>query len=924
MIPEQKIQVFISSACGDEPWEQKYNYVREALKVLIESTGFAETYVFESKGASINSAGEHYTYALEDCDVCIFLIDNYDGIPAGVQKEIDTVNKHSKKSLYYFCDQTSKEETPLQKRLKGENYAKSKTIHDFKDIIKMGAYDLINDLVMIYKHYCKGRLVQSEETMVEQTVDASKIELSIYSDSVAQKVVLTNIEGCVEYFTKLIFGFSHDEAEKTCNLDQLCVSFLPVLFEGFSINKDDLSSLLSEIEKLQTVQSFAVTKKRYEAIGEYYLGDQEACIKKLDEALKIAKENGLSEWLIKDILIDLRNQEIFLKESQNTFSVTMKYQDELDSSQNLLYYPLLDRLDSNYYEGIIKQTIKYKFQTPGTITYGHGLGEHIKSLAGIYVLAMFNGSLSHLQLLYKRIEYISFYNATRYSDWSIKKLLLKTAIISGEEKETDGIIRCFGELLNKMNEKDAYEIYYFTNNIPIAYKQFNSKLEAFRITSYYLDENNFDSIWTELYELISIWTKDDNSIIVIGSKIFAALEESYLRIPQEQLINIICNCIHNHKRRFYDEIFKLIYKCVNLEEVSPEIAKNLLEVIIVIVRNPEERKQIHRIEVALFTLRKNYRRLTEDLDKVIAEEMPDFYKNVYLLETTDKEDSDMPNFLNTYIKQLRAENENQGKNGTFFGRGNLLHITIKNILQQSKVEFTDELIDSAFKVSIMTLLRERQTFEAKIDAIELLVYLLQSRPGIIERNKTIINELLSNKLKVETAKSIMSNLGETNLRFSAILLYKCLGEDIIVGLLNALADIGDDTLSNRKASAAFMNYLETSNFPLSDIQLEHIILQQAIEWTMESDVDIRWNAVQILFLLLQNIENSKVVCNQLVKLMDTDNVYIKNKILRNVHLLEAVDYETLKYIVQKASVDTNYVVRKVVGEIQMELGLLTL
>ncbi len=86
-------------------------------------------------------------------------------------------------------------------------------------------------------------------------------------------------------------------------------------------------------------------------------------------------------------------------------------------------------------------------------------------------------------------------------------------------------------------------------------------------------------------------------------------------------------------------------------------------------------------------------------------------------------------------------------------------------------------------------------------------------------------------------------------------------------------------------------------------------------------MDIRWNAVQILFLLLQNIENKNVVCNQLVKLMDTDNVYIKNKILRNIYLIKDVDFETYKYIIQKASVDTNYVVRKVANEVQMEIIL---
>ena len=36
-------------------------------------------------------AGNHYTWALEDSDICIFLIDNTDGIKPGVQAEIDTV-----------------------------------------------------------------------------------------------------------------------------------------------------------------------------------------------------------------------------------------------------------------------------------------------------------------------------------------------------------------------------------------------------------------------------------------------------------------------------------------------------------------------------------------------------------------------------------------------------------------------------------------------------------------------------------------------------------------------------------------------------------------------------------------------------------------------------------------------------------------
>ena len=96
--PGQKIKVFISSICGVE----KYDKVRADLKCAIESTQLADVYTFESKGASTLSAGDHYKFALEDSDICLFLIDNADGIKPGVQVEIDTVKKHNIMALYYF------------------------------------------------------------------------------------------------------------------------------------------------------------------------------------------------------------------------------------------------------------------------------------------------------------------------------------------------------------------------------------------------------------------------------------------------------------------------------------------------------------------------------------------------------------------------------------------------------------------------------------------------------------------------------------------------------------------------------------------------------------------------------------------------------------------------------------------------------
>lgn len=151
----EKLKVFVSSCCGDNG---KYDRTRMILKNSIEQTNVATVYSFETQGASTISAGNHYTWALEDCDVCIFLIDNADGIPDGVQAEIETARRCKIKALYYFCDESSKEETTLQKSLKGATFAKSQTVHSFDELCKEGATDLLNDILLVYHHYCKGRI----------------------------------------------------------------------------------------------------------------------------------------------------------------------------------------------------------------------------------------------------------------------------------------------------------------------------------------------------------------------------------------------------------------------------------------------------------------------------------------------------------------------------------------------------------------------------------------------------------------------------------------------------------------------------------------------------------------------------------------------------------------------------------------------
>lgn len=112
---DSKIKVFISSKCDKAGETPKYGPIRAELKQEIEKTGLANVYVFEDEEASTLSAGNHYIFALEDSDVCIFLIDNADGISEGVKAEIDVVRKNNKRRYIIFAMKTKKKKLHLKK-----------------------------------------------------------------------------------------------------------------------------------------------------------------------------------------------------------------------------------------------------------------------------------------------------------------------------------------------------------------------------------------------------------------------------------------------------------------------------------------------------------------------------------------------------------------------------------------------------------------------------------------------------------------------------------------------------------------------------------------------------------------------------------------------------------------------------------------
>ena len=908
--PGQKIKVFISSICGVE----KYDKVRAELKKAIERTQLVDVYTFESRGASTLPAGDHYILALKDSDICIFLIDNADGIKAGVQAEIDTVKKHNIKALYYFCDETQKEKTALEQSLMGARFAKSKTVHSFSELSREGAQALIDDIVAVYHYYCTGRIVlnsgENDEIQAVDVVGTEKYQLPIIPKS-----TLKNVDKCRDYFLKFVLGYSRGRYPG--EFDDWGLQFLPILFEGKSIKYFNTAMYLDALKAQQDDGHYQVVQIRWQAIQAYFAEDIKKCVECLETALSLAKETNQPTWVIKDILVDLRNVHWTCCTARNEYSDTPA-QKELTESSEELYYPILDRIHESLHEKYIEGLYKKKIGSPYSVTIGNNLDPYGEMLASSLIVSMYNGSLTHILLIYEKIRDFVFYLSCKYDDWNLRLNLYKLAIFAGNEKEIKGIQDSFPEVLNNLTADEAKSIMDFCLNHPIKYKRLSSQLLAFGSVGYFLDDKYYESYEKSIVGEIKSWLNSDTSVVAIGQDIFRCLSGVAYRMSQDILSEICCQFIDRHYSRWYMDMFKFIATRIDLRKMSDSSAKALVEHINYVLDNEKERVQIEYSPAFLCVLRKQNRALTEGMDKRIAKYLSGYYEGIFKLETTENKNRDMPAFVKEYIERIRKSNETQGKDGVYFGHGAREIATVRSILLEKGLMCDANTMDMLVSVVADTLLISKEGILAKLDAIALLICLAVKYPEDYTRNQGVYEKLFAQQNAIETADNsiISSNIDSISLKIGLQLLYISMGKDVYADILELMPYIQGNVTTTIAVTNLIVEYLENSDDVMLPARVEAAILQNVLQWLHSEYTDIRWNATRILLTMSRNPENCGIVNHQLMNLIDSDSVYIKNLIIRHLHKMNGITDRTKEYIISKCKQDANFVVRMVCDEVE--------
>ena len=133
-----------------------------------------------------------------------------------------------------------------------------------------------------------------------------------------------------------------------------------------------------------------------------------------------------------------------------------------------------------------------------------------------------------------------------------------------------------------------------------------------------------------------------------------------------------------------------------------------------------------------------------------------------------------------------------------------------------------------------------------------------------------------------------------------------------------MACIKDDFATILCIEQFMINYLNLSNSITFAHDIEAVVLQNTLQWLQSSNTNVRYYAAYILLLLSRTPKNSGVINHQIIKMIDTENAYIKNLIMRKIEDIHCLEKSTRSYLLSKCEHDANYVVRNTCAKTLME------
>lgn len=927
MNSEEKIKVFISSKCGgervnydklvkteltdkkdvaDKAVRTNYDLVRRALKIALENTGFIETYIFEDDAPSTSTSMDDYLFKLDQSDICLFLIDNFDkDIPTGVLAEVERAKQTNKKAIYLFLKDSNRDVTDLQKNLTGAGGSHYYEISDIRGFIDVGYKAVIHDIIETYQKYCRGYLGEDRKRSI--SVEITEESFSVDTTDI-DKQIFKNLGITKNKIVNLVYR-SDEKNVQTSDYDKLCLEVLEFLLGEKKFKDIDLETLLRTLEEIQSPKLHTLVCARWNVIANFFNGDLEVALANIESAYNLALEDAsIPKWLTNDILIDWRNLktiEVQIKNIAFDFSV----QEKIDQQNSPIYFPLTDRFSTNIFDDIWDRNFKITTGSPYSTAF-YSL-EHLFGYVSNYLFtAIYYGSYTHIVFTLKEIQKALFDIVLKENNLLHKIQLMKISILRNDVSSFDNIFSKFGASLSHTTTLEIFELYKLADTKPLLYEKAKWKTILFRELGYYFSDADYEVVSNEILDISRQYIREENVNIFLVEKLLESLRSNIRRLSQEDIVVFTMEILDKKYYRFFDSVFETLSD-VDFSKLSKKLIRKLLSKINVVLTDDAKKRDYQHVKRLLIRMRKGQSNIVTEIDKISEKFYPEFYKKDYNLEVfPEKRDT----HIQRYIDSSKIRNQTQGKGGRFMGFVDRPYYTIRKIVDLEKPSLSKELLDDLLETILSTLCLETQSHAEKIDAIELMLTLKSQELPFIYNWDNYYSKLEQHFFEIEKGYSGFFMKDESlSLRLHLIFIRLTFNVDCLQEILETLALTTNgeeyEIISSLVALKAFLS-LEVNNL-IGKPEMP-ILVQYISSFCFHESHDVRYHTVESLYLLLES-QYAEFAINRLSKMMNDDNHEVRWAILHQASRIKEINELTYNYIIGKAKIDNNYLVRRVVG-----------
>lgn len=733
---QQKIQVFVSSKCGDHG---AFDDMRSRLADLLMESGVFSSYLWERGGASTMPASSLYVSQINLSDICVFVIDNAIGVTPGVQKEIDQALNTNKRSLFYFCSHQDGDKTELQKQFEGPDGPTFHVVNSLEEVPNRVMLDLQADVMGLYHRWCSHD--------VEFSANAQQLLPTVSSGQIPKSAV-KEFPGLRDVFSLLVFN-RHEGVDPLEGLDAESAKLARALFINLNIENFDSAGLLSVAQTLLPSEYYRVVEIRWSAICQYYQGQKQSALKTLDKAHELAKSLKLEEWFKNDILIDLRNISSEINESE---IFDGKYQKALTDGKQSIVYPLLDRAVSDSLDDIETDRLKEGIQNYSTVTFGANTLRFFDNICKAFAIAACFGSLTHISQTAKRLRTAVFYLCNKYNDASLNTTLLKLTLVCGKQGDAEKTIQAFNNICFDSDSQSASSIFDFCSRYKFLGNNNVALFEAFGTVGLYLSNAEFvkaSSVFTQRCETVISnpprWADKPKAI-------FHAFQVNDNRLSPEWMLDYTKRAIDLQSLNWAQPALRfVVHTTVDYGLVEPNTIKALLASVLKLAKLKESAYESLIVDAASrisSECSQDFFPLLEEIVQNLSESLQEHYRTVVGSKVTPE---NMAKLVECDIEGILKSNKSQGVGG-IFGYGRYDH---KNALRHIKAMENPPLSlgKSLYKACLGTLSSPTFDRDGKVDACEVMCALI----GIFSNRRLQLNkatsEVLANKVQIANVES---------------------------------------------------------------------------------------------------------------------------------------------------------------------------